>query len=65
MADIRHRVGVGASPDAVYQALSTPDGLSGWWTRDVKGDPALGLKAGLKGGTAAPFPDDLAISSWG
>ena len=25
----------------------------------------LGLKAGLEGGKATPFPDDLAISSWG
>jgi uncharacterized protein YndB with AHSA1/START domain len=146
MADIRHRVGIGASPDATYQALSTTEGLSGWWTRKVEGDPAiggrlrflfgddatamevtelvpgqrvawrcvegpgewvgtdlifdlstsgsetvvlftqagwrepvpfmhhcstkwavflLGLKAGLEGGAATPFPDDQAISSWG
>ena len=146
MADIRHRVGIGVSPDTTYQALSTTEGLSGWWTRKVEGDPAvggrlrflfgddatemevtdlvpgqrvawrcvggpdewvgtdltfdlsasgsetvvmftqagwrepapfmhhcstkwavflLGLKAGLEGGAATPFPDDPAISSWG
>lgn len=146
MADIRHRVGIDASPNATYQALSTAEGLSGWWTRAVEGDAAvggrlrfmfgdhgtvmevtelipgervgwrcvvgpeewvgteltfdlsasgnetvvlftqagwrepvpfmhhcstkwavflLGLKAGLEGGKATPFPDDLAISSWG
>jgi uncharacterized protein YndB with AHSA1/START domain len=147
MADIRHRVGIGATPDATYRALSTAEGLSGWWTREVQGDPAvggrlrfvfgdlgttvmevtelvpgqrvawrcvegadewvgtdltfdlsasgsetvmlftqagwrepvpfmhhcstkwavflLGLKAGLEGGAATPFPDDPAISSWG
>ena len=25
----------------------------------------LGLKAGLEGGTATPYPDDEKISSWG
>ena len=35
MADIRHRVGIGAPQDRIYQALTTPEGLSGWWTREV------------------------------
>jgi hypothetical protein len=43
MTDIHHRVGVRSpSTDAVYTALSTLDGLSGWWTRDTTGDPAVG-----------------------
>jgi hypothetical protein len=25
----------------------------------------LGLKAGLEGGPATPYPEDMAISSWG
>jgi hypothetical protein len=25
----------------------------------------LGLKAGLEGGAATPYPDDMKISSWG
>jgi uncharacterized protein YndB with AHSA1/START domain len=148
MADIRHRVGIAAPPERVYQALATREGLSGWWTRDVRGDAEPGgklefyfgrpepsavmevtslvpvrrvtwrcvggpgewvgttvtfelkpsggetavlfthgdwrdpvefmhhcstkwgyfmleLKAGLEGGTATPYPDDLKISSWG
>jgi uncharacterized protein YndB with AHSA1/START domain len=33
MVDIRHRVGVqGASPQRVFEALTTVDGLAGWWT---------------------------------
>lgn len=44
MADIRHRVGVEATPEQVYEALSTTAGLAGWWTRDVQGDPAVGGK---------------------
>jgi uncharacterized protein YndB with AHSA1/START domain len=148
MADIRHRVGIAAPQERVYQALATTEGLSGWWMRDVRGDAGvggklefytrgpepvavmevtdlvpdqrvgwrcvggpeewvgtnlafeldttdgqtalrfihgdwrdpvdfmhhcstkwayflLGLKAGLEGGAATPYPDDLKISSWG
>lgn len=39
MVDILHRVGVLATPDQVYDALTTIDGLAGWWTEDTKGDP--------------------------
>lgn len=42
MADILHRVGIKASVDAVYDALTTVDGLAGWWTRDTRGETAPG-----------------------
>ncbi len=42
MADIRHRVGITASQQQVYEALATKEGLSHWWTREVKGDPSPG-----------------------
>ena len=38
MTDILHRVGIKASLDKVYQALTTRTGLAGWWTRDTRGD---------------------------
>jgi uncharacterized protein YndB with AHSA1/START domain len=38
MPDILHRVGVKSSPDRVYQALTTRDGLAGWWTTNTQGD---------------------------
>ncbi|MEV6110882.1 SRPBCC domain-containing protein [Streptomyces sp. NPDC051940] len=38
MSDILHRVGVeNSSPQQVYEALTTLDGLSGWWTEDTTG----------------------------
>ena len=38
MVDILHRVGVKTSaPDEVYDALTTVDGLAGWWTNDTTG----------------------------
>ncbi|MEO8364776.1 MAG: SRPBCC domain-containing protein [Pseudoxanthomonas sp.] len=42
MADILHRVGIRASADQVYQALATPEGVAGWWTRDSRGDSTVG-----------------------
>ena len=43
MADILHRVGVvSSSPDDVYAALTTLEGLSGWWARDTTGNTEVG-----------------------
>jgi len=40
--DILHRVGIKSSPAAVYAALTTRDGLAGWWTRTTEGDTDAG-----------------------
>ena len=37
MVEIHHQVGVKASARDVYNALTTLDGLSGWWTRATGG----------------------------
>ncbi|GAA2133197.1 SRPBCC domain-containing protein [Kitasatospora kazusensis] len=42
MVDILHRIGVTSSPEAVYAALATIDGLAGWWTEDTEGDSEVG-----------------------
>ncbi len=42
MFDILHRVGIKASPDKVYQALATPEGVAGWWTTSTTGDKKRG-----------------------
>jgi uncharacterized protein YndB with AHSA1/START domain len=43
MVDILHRIGVtSSSPDDVYTALTTVDGLAGWWTEDTNGDGDVG-----------------------
>ena len=38
MVHIIHRIGIKASSKQVYNALSTIQGLSHWWTENVKGD---------------------------
>jgi uncharacterized protein YndB with AHSA1/START domain len=43
MVDILHRIGVkDSSPDKVYDALTTLDGLSGWWASDTTGSVEVG-----------------------
>jgi uncharacterized protein YndB with AHSA1/START domain len=43
MVDILHRVGTKtATPEKVYDALTTLDGLAGWWTDDTKGSSDIG-----------------------
>ncbi|WP_037604642.1 SRPBCC family protein [Streptacidiphilus rugosus] len=40
--EILHRIGVTSSPEEVYAALSTVDGLASWWTKDTDGDSDVG-----------------------
>ena len=43
MLDILHKVGIkSSSPHQAYQALTTREGLSGWWTDDTKGESDVG-----------------------
>lgn len=38
MVDILHRIGVrGGTPETVYEALTTVEGLAAWWTDDTTG----------------------------
>src|SRR5690242_12178018 len=42
MPDIVHRVGIGAKPEAVFAALSTLDGVRGWWVSTASGNAGPG-----------------------
>lgn len=43
MVDILHKVGIkSSSPGKVYKALTTLDGLSGWWTDNTQGESKVG-----------------------
>ena len=41
MPDIRHEVLIGASPESIYQALTSQEGLSAWWTPGASAKPEL------------------------
>lgn len=55
MADILHRIGTTTSPDKVYDALTTRDGLAAWWTTDTEGDTATGGTIRFRFGDAGGF----------
>ena len=42
MVDILHRVGIKSSPDEVYEALTSREGLAAWWTSDTQGESKVG-----------------------
>lgn len=54
MPDILHRVGFKSSPADAYKALTTVEGLSGWWTRQTDGGTKVGevlrFRFGERGG---------------
>jgi uncharacterized protein YndB with AHSA1/START domain len=54
MNDIRHRVGIAAPAERVYEALATREGLSGWWTRDVRGESEVGKQLAFYFGGTEP-----------
>ena len=42
MYDILHRVGINAGPEKVFNALTTIEGLRGWWSSTASGDATRG-----------------------
>ena len=42
MPDILHTVEIATTPDRLYDALTTPRGLAGWWTPQVTAAPHVG-----------------------
>jgi len=42
MLSILHRIGIKSSVNDVYRALTTLQGLAGWWTTDTRGSCDLG-----------------------
>ena len=55
MPDILHRVDVKASPNDAYKALTTREGLAGWWTTDTKGTFDVGGAIKFRFGTRGGF----------
>ena len=52
MSDIIHNIAIKASPEAIFDAITTQKGLSSWWTEHVQAEPAEGSTAtfGFNGG---------------
>lgn len=43
MLNIRINLKIKARPEQVYHAVTTQEGLSGWWAKDTKAEPAVGF----------------------
>ena len=52
VSEICHLVGIKASPEKIYEFLTTDHGLSQWWTNDVSGAGEVGsvIKFRFNGG---------------
>lgn len=55
MAKSSHRIRIHAAPDKVYQALTTKDGLKGWFTTKVGGDVREGQDVTMDFDGKEPF----------
>ncbi|MBI3635651.1 MAG: SRPBCC domain-containing protein [Candidatus Rokubacteria bacterium] len=42
MPDLHHEIAIQATPQTVYDALTTTPGLGGWWTSDSSAEPRVG-----------------------
>lgn len=42
MADIKHQLDIGASPEKIYEAITSQEGLSNWWAVDTRAKPEVG-----------------------
>src|SRR5436309_14243798 len=56
-----HQVNIKATPDAIYKAVSTEEGLASFWTSDSKAQPKVGSVAsfGFGGPTQRMKVDEL------
>ena len=43
--DLIHRICIAAPAEKLYRAITTEEGIKGWWTTDVKMDAHTGGKA--------------------
>lgn len=54
MFNINHQVGIKVSPESVYHALTTNEGLATWWTHDTSGADGVGSTIEFRFGGGGP-----------
>jgi len=55
MPNILHRIGIeNTTPDKLYRAIATRDGIASWWTETVIGEPAVGSILQFRFGNGGP-----------
>ncbi|RAJ76664.1 activator of Hsp90 ATPase-like protein [Chitinophaga dinghuensis] len=43
MADIKHKLVIKTSPDKVYSAITTQEGIESWWCKQTTAQPTVGF----------------------
>jgi uncharacterized protein YndB with AHSA1/START domain len=43
MAEIRHNLGIKVSPEKIYEAITTQEGLTAWWCKHTVAKPEIGF----------------------
>ena len=43
MADIKHKLAIKTKPEIVYNAITSQEGLSGWWSKQTTAKPEIGF----------------------
>jgi len=57
MPDIMHLIKIRVSPERVYEALTTAEGIRNWWTRDAVLDSKIGERVSLVSLDVSPSPE--------
>ena len=45
MINMPHQITINAAPEKVFEAITTTEGVRGWWTTDAKVEPEVGSVA--------------------
>ena len=64
MPNILHRVGIAGNPSQIYQALSTIEGIRGWWDADAKGKATEGEVFDFAGGRMEVAESSPSLIRW-
>lgn len=43
MAEIRHNIVIKATPEKIYEAITTQEGLANWWAKQTTAKPEIGF----------------------
>lgn len=64
MPEIRHRVGIAADPAPIFEALTSIDGIRGWWDMDAQGEAGEGGAFDFSGGHMDVEEADPGLIRW-
>ena len=64
MPEIRHRVGIAVDPARIFKALTSIDGIRGWWDMDARGEAGESGAFDFAGGHMDVEEADPSLVRW-